>query len=133
MRAHAGENVASCLRQDQLFEHNMPSTKHISFLDPLLLQSDNTTQPSTAPDNTTQDIHKEDTQAYSYCLHILLNASLELHFTKENAKKLQSCREKRKNYGAAVHQACLLNKIWHRQLGAEVQTRGMGEGEGLNP
>ena len=86
MRAHAGENVASWLRQDQLFEHNMPSTKHISFLDPLLLQSDNTTQPSTAPDNTTQDIHKEDTQAYSCRLHILLNASLELHFTKENAR-----------------------------------------------
>ena len=86
MRAHAGENVASWLRKDQLFEHNMPSTKHISFLDPLLLQSDNTTQPSTAPDNTTQDLHKQDTQTYSCRLHILLNASLELHFTKENAR-----------------------------------------------
>ena len=86
MRAHARENVASWLRQDQLLEHNMPSTKHISFLDPLLLQSDNTTQHSTAQDNTTQDLHKQDTQAYSCRLHILLNASLELHFTKENAR-----------------------------------------------
>ena len=86
MRAHARENVASWLGQDQLLEHNMPSTKHISFLDPLLLQSDNTTQHSTAQDNTTQDLHTQDTQAYSCRLHILLNASLELHFTKENAR-----------------------------------------------
>ena len=52
MRAHARENVASWLRQDQLLEHNMPSTKHISFLDPLLLQSDNTTPDGTRQYNT---------------------------------------------------------------------------------
>ena len=86
MRAHTRENVASWLGQDQLLEHNMPNSKHTSFLDPLLLQSDNTTQHSTAQDNTTQDLHKQDTQAYSCRLHILLNASLELHFTKENAR-----------------------------------------------
>ena len=47
MIAHAREYVASWLRQEQPLEHNMPSTKHISFLDPLLAHSDDTTQHST--------------------------------------------------------------------------------------
>ena len=124
MRAHAGENVASCLRQDQLFEHNMPSTKHISFLDPLLLQSDNTTQPSTAPDNTTQDIHKEDTQAYSCRLHILLNASLELHFTKENARTSRAAgRNARTMARRCIRLACSIyvyfdTSFWDSVLGS---------------
>ena len=107
MRAHARENVASWLGQDQLLEHNMPSTKHISFLDPLLIQSDNTTQHSTGQYNTglTQTRHTSILVPPAHTPKCFARAALH----KRKRKNLQSCREKRKNYGAAVHQACLLN------------------------
>ena len=107
MRAHARENVASWLGQDQLLEHNMPSTKRILFLDPLLSQSDNTTQHSTGQYNTglTQTRHTSILVPPAHTPKCF--ARIALH--KRKRKNLQSCREKRKNYGAAVHQACLLN------------------------
>ena len=112
MRAHAREDVASWLRQDQLLEHNMPSTKHISFLDPLLLQSDNNTaQPSTGQYNTglTQTRHTSILMPPAHTPKCFAGIALY----KRKRKNLQSCREKRKNYGAAVLQACLLNIYIH--------------------
>ena len=109
MIAHAREYIASWLRQEQLLEHTMPSTKHISVLDPRLLQSDNTTQHSTGQYNTglTQSRHTSILMPPAHTPKCFARAALY----KRKCKNLQSCKEKRKNYGAAVHQACLLNNL----------------------
>ena len=131
MRAHALENVASWLGQDQLLEHNMPSTKHISFLDPLLLQSDN--KHSTAQDNTTQDFHKQDTQAYSCRLRILINASLELHFTKENARTSRAAgRNARTMARRCIRLACSIYIYERRSETRNAKLTKPPYGENLN-
>ena len=127
MKAHARENVASWLRQDQLLKHNVPSTKNISFLDPLLVQSDNTTQHSTGQYNTglTQTRHTSILMPPAHTPKCFARIALY----KRKRKNLQSCREKRKNYGAAVHQACLLNIYIYIYISAAPRSEVAGRAE----